>query len=75
MKLKNGISKALAALAVGGLVLAPIASADPGRGDRSGRGHGSYDRGHGDHRGDRGDRGNRGHGDYRGGRGDYRGGD
>lgn len=65
MKLMNTIGKTMAVLAVAGLTIAPIASADPPRGGGS-RDHGGYDRGRG---GDRGDR----H-DYRGGdRHDYRG--
>ena len=68
MKLMNSLGKALAVLAVSGLAIAPIASAEPdrGHGHGGGGGHGGYDRGHG---------GGGGH-DYRGGGGghDYRGG-
>lgn len=65
MKLMNTFGKAMAALAVAGLTIAPIASADPDRG----RDRGSWDRGDRGHDRDRSDR----H-DYRGGdRHDYRG--
>lgn len=67
MKLMNTFGKAMAALAVAGLTIAPIASADPDRG----RDRGSYDRGDRDHDRSRRDRGDR-H-DYRGDRRDYRG--
>ncbi|MEZ5952925.1 MAG: RcnB family protein [Hyphomonas sp.] len=67
-------SKVLAALAVGGLTLAPIANADPGRGNSDHRRGGDY-RG-GDYRGDRGhDRGGSWNGYRRDGHHDYRGGD
>lgn len=54
MNMMSIISKTLAALAVSGLAIAPIASADPprGHGDRD-RDHSRYDR---DYRGDRHDR-------------------
>ncbi|MCB9962706.1 MAG: RcnB family protein [Hyphomonas sp.] len=75
MNVKSTVSKLLAALAVGGLVLAPIASADPPN-----RGHdrdrGSWNGGdRGDYRGDRGhDRGGTWNG-YSRDRSAYRGGD
>lgn len=67
MKLMNTFGKAMAALAIAGLTIVPVASADPDRG----RDRGGWDRGDRDH--DRGRHGSGDRHDYRRGGHDYRG--